>query len=171
MIEACRLTLSPWKESDWLSAKAILCDADVMQFSDHGVLTETQQAAWFQAALASGNKLELPLVLAIEKKQDRQTIGYISLGCDPERVRHGDAEIGFRLARDAWGLGYATEAVTALVETPQMTKPVNRIVAIVDPHNTRSIGVLRKAGMSYRLDVMFEGDDYPDHLYVRDLEA
>lgn len=142
-----------------------------MQFSDKGVLSDKEQDTWFQAALATGRRSGLPAVFAIETKRQRLVIGYVSLGCDPERVGQGDAEIGFRLARDAWGLGYATEAVTALVETPRMTEPANRIVAIVDPHNTRSIGVLRKAGMSYRNDIMFGGYDYPDHLYARDLEA
>lgn len=140
-----------------------------MQFSDHGVLNEEQQAAWFQAALGSGNKHELPRVFAIERKRDRQIFGYISLGSDPGRVQPSDVEIGFRLARNAWGQGYAAEAVTALIEKPLLEKRPDRFVAIVDPHNSRSVHVLSKAGMSYRYDVMFEGYDYPDHLYAYDL--
>lgn len=166
MIETSRLTLRPWKESDWWSVNAILGDADVMQFSDHGVLTEKQQASWFQAALASRNKLELPFVLAIEGKQDRQIIGYISLMRDLERVQQGDAEIGFRLARNAWGQGYATETVAALIENLLPGNRLDRIVAIVDPHNSRSVHVLQKVGMSYCRDIMLEGYDYPDHLYA-----
>ncbi|MET1414421.1 GNAT family N-acetyltransferase [Roseibium sp. HPY-6] len=169
MIETSRLKLRPWKVGDWPSVNAILGNADVMQFSDQGVLTEGQQVAWFQAALGSGNKHELPHVFAIERKQDRQIVGYISLGSDPERVQPDDVEIGFRLARNAWGQGYATEAVTALIEKPLLGKQSDRIVAIVDPHNSRSLHVLSKVGMSYRHDVMFEGYDYPDHLYAYDL--
>ncbi|WP_305985165.1 GNAT family N-acetyltransferase [Roseibium sp. MMSF_3544] len=169
MIETSRLTLRPWKESDWPSVNAILGDADVMQFSDHGVLTEKQQAAWFQAALASGNKLEPPFLLAIERKQNRQIVGYISLVSDLERVQPGDAEIGFRLARNVWGQGCATEAVSALLEMPLSGKRPDRIVAIVDPHNSRSVHVLQKVGMTYCRDIMLEGYDYPDHLYAYDL--
>lgn len=169
MIETSRLTLRPWKDSDWPFVSAILGDADVMQFSDHGVLTAKQQASWFQHALASGNKLALPFVLAIESNQDRQIVGYISLGCDLERVQQGDVEIGFRLARNAWGHGYATEAVAALIGNALPGKRPDRIVAIVDPHNSRSVHVLQKVGMSYCNDVMFDGYDHPDHLYAYDL--
>ncbi|WP_422034430.1 GNAT family N-acetyltransferase [Roseibium sp.] len=150
---------------------AILGDPDVMQFSDRGVLGEKDQAAWLQNAIASNDQYSLPGFFAIERRQDRRIIGYISLSRDLTRVERGEAEIGFRLAKQAWGQGYASEAVAAMIETFAHLPATAKIVAIVDPHNLKSVKVLEKAGMAYCRDIMFPGYDYPDHLYVRDLKT
>jgi len=74
----------------------------------------------------------------------------------------------FRLARAAWGYGYATEAIGGILNLASGLDGLTRIVAIVDPHNIRSVRVLEKIGMIYKSDVVFEGYDHPDHLYARE---
>lgn len=96
-------------------------------------------------------------------------IGYISLSHDVARTRAGEAEIGFRLARCAWDQGYATEAALGIIDTARTMSAAERIVAIIDPNNLRSMQVLKKIGMTYEREIVFEGYDYPDHLYARDL--
>jgi ribosomal-protein-alanine N-acetyltransferase len=59
---------------------------------------------------------------------------------------HRRAEVGFALARHAWGQGYMTEAINALLTFAFETLDLHRIEADVDPRNHRSIAVLEHAG-------------------------
>jgi [ribosomal protein S5]-alanine N-acetyltransferase len=61
-----------------------------------------------------------------------------------------DVELGYTLARSAWGRGYATELGRALVEYAFTALRVPRVVAQVEPANTASRHVLAKLGMSER---------------------
>ena len=142
-----------------------------MEFSDHGILSSEQQLEWFKKALAvqTGDLLSGPL--AIVQKSIGEVVGYTNLSNDPKRNEQGDVEIGFRLSRHVWGKGYATEAVAGLLRRTDEISSISRIVAIVDPHNKRSIRVLEKLGMSQVGEVMFDGYDYPDALYVRQLRV
>ncbi|HMF07834.1 MAG TPA: GNAT family N-acetyltransferase [Thermoanaerobaculia bacterium] len=55
------------------------------------------------------------------------------------------AETGYILARDAWGKGYATEALRAVVAAAE-TAGVERLQALCHPNHPRSARVLEKCG-------------------------
>jgi [ribosomal protein S5]-alanine N-acetyltransferase len=57
-----------------------------------------------------------------------------------------DIELGYRLARASWGQGLAAEAAEACLDWALAERP-ERVVAIVDPANTRSARILNKIGM------------------------
>jgi RimJ/RimL family protein N-acetyltransferase len=57
------------------------------------------------------------------------------------------AATGYVLARDAWGRGYATEALGAMVDLAR-TLGVRRLLAHVHPEHTRSARVLEKGGFA-----------------------
>ena len=61
------------------------------------------------------------------------------------------AEIGYSLARDAWGHGYAVEAASALVEYLFTELGVHRVEGMLHPDNRASAMVLERVGM------LFEG--------------
>ncbi|MFB8208252.1 MULTISPECIES: GNAT family N-acetyltransferase [unclassified Streptomyces] len=58
----------------------------------------------------------------------------------------GETEIGWRLARQAWGLGYATAAARLTLERLRAAG-VERVVAAVDVLNERSAAVALRLGM------------------------
>lgn len=58
----------------------------------------------------------------------------------------GETEIGWRLARSAWGRGYATAAARLTLERLRAAG-VERVVATIDAGNERSIAVARRLGM------------------------
>jgi RimJ/RimL family protein N-acetyltransferase len=58
-----------------------------------------------------------------------------------------EVEVGWRLHPTAWGHGYATEAAReALAAATHLN--LDRIIAIIDPANTRSIAVATGVGMA-----------------------
>ncbi|MEV6553135.1 GNAT family N-acetyltransferase [Streptomyces sp. NPDC051597] len=58
----------------------------------------------------------------------------------------GEVEIGWRLARRAWGRGYATAAARVAVDRVRAAG-VDGVVAMVDARNERSVAVTRRLGM------------------------
>jgi RimJ/RimL family protein N-acetyltransferase len=65
----------------------------------------------------------------------------------PERLYH-EAEIGYEIAPDEWGHGYATEATRAIVRFGFEELGLHRITAWTVADNTTSARVLEKLGMS-----------------------
>jgi len=57
-------------------------------------------------------------------------------------------EIGWRLAADHWGRGYATEGARALVDYAFDDLGVKRVIGVTHPGNKASQHVLQKAGLS-----------------------
>jgi RimJ/RimL family protein N-acetyltransferase len=62
-------------------------------------------------------------------------------------------EIGWRLARNAWRRGLATEAALAARDHAFATLGFPELIAIVHPENTRSQAVARKLGMELERQV------------------
>ena len=73
-------------------------------------------------------------------------------------------EIGWRLARAAWGWGFATEAARAATDFAFGELGLDELVAYTAVGNARSRAVMRRLGMRHD-----EGDDF-DHPHVADGE-
>ncbi|MFA7249168.1 MAG: GNAT family protein [Dehalococcoidia bacterium] len=58
------------------------------------------------------------------------------------------AIVGYEIARAQWGLGFATEAATAVIQYGFECLGLERIYARVDPRNASSLRVLAKLGMT-----------------------
>ena len=56
-------------------------------------------------------------------------------------------ELGWRLARRAWGRGYATEAATAARDHAFAALGLAELIAVIHPANARSQRVAAKVGM------------------------
>ena len=82
---------------------------------------------------------------AVELRDTGRVIGDAGFGIfEPT----GDVELGYTLARDAWGHGYATEAAGACLTTGLTHIDVPRIIALVAEENDASIRVAERIGMT-----------------------
>jgi ribosomal-protein-alanine N-acetyltransferase len=84
--------------------------------------------------------------VAVEERASGRLIG--DAGLYPIEGSPEAVELGYTLARDAWGRGYATEAGEALLAHARCALEVSRVVATVDPANAASKHVLEKLGMT-----------------------
>ena len=79
------------------------------------------------------------------------------------------AEIGYTLASDHWGRGYAVEAVDALVEYLFEDLGVTRLGAMLHPDNIASAQVLERTGFVFeghtRLSYWVGDEPSDDHIY------
>ena len=67
----------------------------------------------------------------------------------PDRYVPDDPELGYRLRRDAWGRGYATEGSRALIEEAFQHWEIERIVARTLVGNAASRRVMEKCGLRF----------------------
>jgi len=77
----------------------------------------------------------------------------------PTRDAPHDIELGYRLRRDAWGQGYATEGSRALLHKGFAELDLPRVVARTMLANVASQNVMRKLGMRHARD--FIEDRFP----------
>jgi RimJ/RimL family protein N-acetyltransferase len=87
---------------------------------------------------------------ALEVRASGEFIGFTGLGV-PEFEAHFTpaVEIGWRLARSAWGNGYATEAARAALTFGFEDVGLDEIVSFTTAANWRSRRVMERVGMSH----------------------
>jgi ribosomal-protein-alanine N-acetyltransferase len=67
---------------------------------------------------------------------------------------HTEVEVGYTLARDFWGNGYATEAAGAVRDYALGQLGAGRLIALIMHGNTASENVARKLGLAYERDIV-----------------
>lgn len=85
--------------------------------------------------------------LAVERRVDGAFLGMCGLSIEPWFPN--DLEIGWRLAREYWGFGYATEAATAWLNYAFEHLRAARVISVADVPNLRSIAVMRRIGLQF----------------------
>jgi len=89
-------------------------------------------------------KEETAFPWVIVRKKDERLIGMIEL-----RIEGFRADLGYVIAREFWGQGYATEVLQAVVDWALQQPQIYRIWATCDCENPGSARVMEKAGMTY----------------------
>ncbi len=94
---------------------------------------------------------------AVEVRATGEFIGFAGLDQVDDGMPFTGVEIGWRLARPAWGHGYATEAASAVLDHGFDTLGLPEILAVTTATNLRSQAVMRRIGMTRN-----PADDFDD---------
>ena len=140
-------------------------DPEVMRFGD-GVQTKEWVQSWLRTCLERYYQTWGFGPYAMVETHSGNIIGYCGLFFFPDINGQAEVEIGYRLARSAWGQGYATEAASAVRGYAFTSLGIRRLIALIDPANVASIRVAEKIGMRYEADVMLEGYTQHDRVYA-----
>jgi RimJ/RimL family protein N-acetyltransferase len=84
--------------------------------------------------------------------------------------RPGEATLGYRLRRSAWGCGYATEGSAALLAKGFTELGVQRVMATTMTVNARSRRVMEKPGLTFVRTFFEEWPEYIDGAEFGDVE-
>jgi ribosomal-protein-alanine N-acetyltransferase len=78
----------------------------------------------------------------IVRKNDNGVVGMLEL-----RIDKYIADLGYVIAHEYWGNGYATEITKAVIEWAMAQEKIYRVCATCDVENLASVRVLEKVGM------------------------
>lgn len=150
-----RLRLRPFRDDDLPAFAALNADPRVMEFL--GGRPMSREASDAMARWANRLHAEEGIgLLAVERRADGALLGMCGL-------HHldwfpGDVEIGWRLAPEHWGNGYASEAAAAWLGYGFGELGLPRVVSTTDPPNARSIAVMHRLGMTFAGEAEGEED-------------
>jgi [ribosomal protein S5]-alanine N-acetyltransferase len=154
LLETDRTFMRPFADEDLVDLCGILGDPMVMRHTATGLPKTPSQTASYLYSQQDHQDIYGFSLWAIFRRSDDRLIGQ----CGLARLRPtGETTLGYTLAQDCWGMGYATETTIAWLHRGFGHLELDRIVAAVKPDNVASIRVLDKLGMSFDRSDTFYG--------------
>lgn len=146
-----RLILRPWRPEDLEPFAQLNADPRVMEY--YPSTLNREESDRFAERIRKEFLQEGWGLWAVSVTGISDFIGYIGLS----RVKHPypfapAVEIGWRLAHDHWGKGYATEGAKAAIKYGFDKVGLNEIVSFTSVQNMRSRRIMEKLGMLHKDD-------------------
>lgn len=153
-VETARLLLRAYSPADFEAFAEMRADPEVMRFIGHGGPGTAEQArAWQERNDRRWLEEGFGMWAVVERAS-----GELAGWCGLSRLDTTDeVEVGYGLARRAWGRGFATEAARAALRYGFERLGLARIVAVVNPSNRASRHVVEKLGLRYVKDAHHYG--------------
>lgn len=141
-LQTASVLLDPLTREDYDWLVVLYADAEVMRYIGHGPRTEEESRRNLDWLIGHGEHLPFGYWV-LRDRETRERLG----GAVMMRRRPGTpVELGFMLARPAWGRGLATQVAQALVTHAFADLQLPELQAFADVENASSANVLRKAG-------------------------
>lgn len=172
-IESPRLRLRAWRGADSGAYVSIIGDPEVMRHMGSGLRYRAKRAAASVVARLSGVEARRAIAAlerhwarrgygewAVEESASGELVGQIGFIHHSDwRASRAKVEIGWRLARRAWGRGLATEGASAALAHGFEHLRLDRVISIAHRENRRSQRVMEKLGMERQGAVHWHGSD------------
>jgi RimJ/RimL family protein N-acetyltransferase len=152
--QTSRLILRKFNESDVDPLLGFRGDPEVMRFSITGPETrEGIQTKYLPSCLRRYTRDGLGQ-WAVVRKSDGICVGECGI-CVQEADGEREFEISYRMRRDCWGKGLATEAARACRDYGFKEAGLRRLISIIESENAASIRVAEKLGMTLERRALF----------------
>jgi RimJ/RimL family protein N-acetyltransferase len=160
-----RLLMRGWRDEDFRPFAAILADPSVARgLGNESGLAEHE--AWRDMAMMAGHwALKGFGHWVLEEIDSGELVGRAGLYHPPDWPA---IEVGWTVARQHWGKGYAPEAARAACEWAHRELGLDHVVSLIMPSNARSIRVAEKIGETHEghfsargFDLLVYGADLP----------
>ena len=142
-IETERLLIRPFETDDLDSIAQVYGDPEVMRHVSLGVLDREGTAKLLEQYRRAQDERGYSSWAVVERESG-DVVGDVGFG---RYAPTGEPELGYTLARDVWGRGYAFEAASACVAAAFAHLPHDRLVAKIEPENARSLRLAERLGM------------------------
>lgn len=159
MVGTERLILREWRSDDVAPFHAICSDPAVM--ATLGPVMSFEETAALVARCQADQARDGHCFWALERREDARLIGWCGLIRGSVGPVAGKAELGWRLASDCWGQGYAIEAARGTVNWAFANLVYEALWAITNVANARSRMVMERLGMSHRPELDFDHPKVP----------
>lgn len=145
--ESERLRFRHWSKEDQRPFQIINSDPDVMEFMPKILCADESDA--FIGRIEKHFEDHGFGLWAVEEKATSSFIGYIGFyTAEFESEFTPCIEIGWRLAKEHWYKGYATEGAMACLGYGFSKLGLNEVYSFTSVVNTRSINVMEKIGLT-----------------------
>jgi RimJ/RimL family protein N-acetyltransferase len=153
-----------WRNEDFAAYEKMCADPEIMKYL--GGRTFDRLEAWRHMAFLVGHWQLLGFGhWAVEEKESGKFIGRLGF-LNPEGWP--GFEIGWTLAREAWGKGYATEGARRALDYAFHDLNKDHVISLIHPENKNSIRVAERLGETLEgqtellgHDVLIYGIDRP----------
>ena len=158
-LRTARLLLRPWRDNDRAPFAALNADPKVME---HFPRTSTREETdiWVDRIVARMERQGFGL-WAVELAGVADFIGFIGLNPADAVLGRPVLEIGWRLAAEHWGRGYATEGARASLAHAFDVLDKDEVVSFATTANQRSRHVMEKLGLVRRPEDDFDHPGVP----------
>lgn len=162
MIETERMILRHFALDDLDSMAEIMADPEVMRFSLSGPYSREKTKDFLKRCIGGYKEKGLGL-FAVVLKGENKVLGYCGIiyqDIDGEDL----PEIGYRIHRDYWGKGLATEAAKAVQDYGFGRFGFSKMISVIEAENAVSIRVAEKCGLRFEKEALFK-DRVPVRIY------
>lgn len=147
-LETSRLRLRDWEETDLEPFSRLNADEEVMKYFTKTLSTE-ETNTFYQSIISEFKECGFGLY-AVEIKENKEFIGFIGFHrATFEADFTPCVEIGWRLKKEAWGKGYATEGAAACLQFGFTELGFRDVYSFTADINKPSKNVMRKIGMNF----------------------
>jgi RimJ/RimL family protein N-acetyltransferase len=145
-LQTLRLDLREFVAADQPDLVRLDTDPRVMRYIGNGSASRPAEVAAMLRRILRYPRLYPDLGLWRATRRDSGAfVGWFSL---KYAGKSADIEVGYRLLRDAWGFGFATEGAQALVDYGFDDLDLDRIIGVTHKDNVASQRVLLKCGLA-----------------------
>lgn len=168
-VKGARVVLREFRLDDVEDAYRIIGDDRVTRWLSFDSRSRAEAHAMITGALERARaEPRGEYYLAVTAAGDRM-VGFARLGLDGVKA----AKLGYAVAADEWGKGYATDAARALTQFGFATLGLHRISAAIGPDNAPSIAIAERLGYTLEgriRDHVFTNGAWRDSLLYSVLE-
>jgi len=162
VFETKRLVFRRFTEANFPDMCQMLGDAEVMRYYP-AVLDEAGSRAWLERIYMRYEKYGTAFC-AVTLKETDEFVGQIGLlNHDIPEVRN--LEIGYMLARNHWGKGYASEGARGCRDHAFGELNQDKVISIIDPRNEPSIRVAQANGMKLEKQIFIQKFNQVENIY------
>lgn len=147
-LETARLQLRDWEETDLEPFSQLNADEKVMTYFPKTLSTE-ETNVFYKSIISEIKECGFGLY-AVEVKENKEFIGFIGFHRATFEADFTPCiEIGWRLKKEAWGKGYATEGAAACLQYGFNELGFSDIYSFTADVNKPSKNVMIKIGMNF----------------------
>lgn len=164
LLETERLTLRTFIPADIEDLHNLLSDPDVMRYYPEP-LTREQSERWLQGIL-DDHQINGFGMLAVHLKDSGEYVG--QAGVMRRQTDAGEVHyLAYLIRRQFWGHGYASEAARRVVENAFQNCGVEKVTALIDPLNARSIRLAERLGLQFESTIQHMGREHSVYTLTR----
>lgn len=158
-IQTERLSFRKYRDDDFEFLRSLLANPEVVRFIGNGNTRNRDGALeflyWIYRSYRETPEIGLRIMIAADSGQRIGHAGLVNQQVEGKE----EVEIGYWIAPEYWGQGYAKEAASAIRDHAIHELGKKRLISLIQPGNAASKKVAQYVGMSLDKEIVMGGKD------------